>query len=90
MAGACCLAVQCNKSRIDFCFHTNYIDAKAKTLNEALATIADWKAKGEAKSVSLQGNAADIFPELFKRMKNGGMRPEMVTDQTSAHNPLNG
>ena len=90
MAGACCLAVECDETRIDFRIRTRYVDDKAKTLNEALAMIADWTAKGEAKSVGLLGNAADIFPELFARMKAGGMRPDMVTDQTSAHDPLNG
>jgi urocanate hydratase len=90
MAGACCLAVECDETRIDFRIRTRYVDAKAKTLDEALSMIADWTAKGEAKSVGLLGNAADIFPELYTRMKNGGMRPDMVTDQTSAHDPLNG
>ena len=90
MAGACCLAVECDETRIDFRIRTRYVDAKAKSLDEALAMIADWTAKGAAKSVGLLGNAADIFPELFIRMKNGGMRPDMVTDQTSAHDPLNG
>ena len=90
MAGACCLAVECDETRIDFRIRTRYVDAKAKSLDEALAMIAGWTAKGDAKSVGLLGNAADIFPELFIRMKNGGMRPDMVTDQTSAHDPLNG
>ena len=90
MAGACCLAVECDETRIDFRIRTRYVDTKAKSLDEALAMIADWTAKGEAKSVGLLGNAADIFPELYARMKAGGMRPDMVTDQTSAHDPLNG
>jgi urocanate hydratase len=90
MAGACCLAVECDETRIDFRIRTRYVDAKAKTLDEALALIAEWTAKGEAKSVGLLGNAADIFPELVSRMKQGGMRPDIVTDQTSAHDPLNG
>ena len=90
MAGACCLAVECDETRIDFRIRTRYVDAKAKTLDEALALIADWTSRGEAKSVGLLGNAADVFPELFRRMKAGGMRPDMVTDQTSAHDPLNG
>src|SRR5690606_6055375 len=67
----------------------------AKTLDEALALIADWTAKGEAKSVGLLGNAAEVFPELLARMKAGDPalpngRPDIVTDQTSAHDPLNG
>jgi urocanate hydratase len=90
MAGACCLAVECDETRIDFRIRTRYVDAKAKTLDEALAMIAEWTSKGEAKSVGLLGNAADVFPELVKRMKAGGARPDIVTDQTSAHDPLNG
>ncbi len=95
MAGACCLAVECDETRIDFRLRTRYVDAKAQTLDEALAMIGDWTAAGQAKSVGLLGNAADIFPELVARMKAGGMgvpngRPDIVTDQTSAHDPLNG
>ncbi len=90
MAGACCLAVEVDETRIDFRLRTRYVDAKAKTLDEALALIADWTSKGEAKSVGLLGNAAEIFPELLARMKAGGPRPDIVTDQTSAHDPLNG
>jgi urocanate hydratase len=90
MAGACCLAVECDESRIDFRIRTRYLDAKAASLDEALGLIADWTAKGEAKSVGLLGNAADIFPELLARMQAGGPRPDIVTDQTSAHDPLNG
>jgi len=86
MAGASCLAVECDETRIDFRLRTGYVDAKAKTLNEALAFIEDANAKGEAKSVGLLGNAADVFPEIYKR----GIRPDMVTDQTSAHDPVNG
>jgi len=90
MAGACCLAVECDETRIDFRLRTRYVDAKAKTLDEALAMIAEWTARGDAKSVGLLGNAADIFPELVARMKAGGVRPDIVTDQTSAHDPLHG
>ena len=86
MAGACCLAVECDETRIDFRLRTGYVDAKAKTLDEALDLITEWTKSGEAKSVGLLGNAADIFPELLAR----GIRPDMVTDQTSAHDPLNG
>jgi urocanate hydratase len=90
MAGACCLAVECDETRIDFRIRTRYVDAKAKTLDEALVMIADWTAKGEAKSVGLLGNAAQVFPELLTRMQAGGPRPDIVTDQTSAHDPLHG
>ncbi|WP_299871864.1 urocanate hydratase [uncultured Sulfitobacter sp.] len=86
MAGACCLAVECNPESIDFRMRTNYVDARADTLDEALEMINRWTAAGEAKSVGLLGNAADIFPELVKR----GVRPDIVTDQTSAHDPTNG
>lgn len=86
MAGACCLAVECNPESIDFRLRTRYVDEKADTLDEALAMIERWTAAGEAKSVGLLGNAADVFPELYKH----GVRPDMVTDQTSAHDPING
>ena len=89
-AGACCLAVDVDETRIDFRIRTRYLDAKAKTLDEALDLIAKWTAAGEAKSVGLLGNAAEIFPEIYARMKAGGMRPDIVTDQTSAHDPLHG
>ncbi len=86
MAGACCLAVECNPASIDFRLRTRYLDAKAESLDEALATIELWTKNGEAKSVGLLGNAAEILPELVRR----GVRPDMVTDQTSAHDPLHG
>jgi len=86
MAGACCLAVEVDETRIDFRLRTRYVDAKAHTLDQALAMIAEWTAAGEAKSVGLLGNAAEIFPELLRR----GVRPNIVTDQTSAHDPLHG
>jgi len=90
MTGACCLAVEVDETRIDFRIRTRYLDAKARSLDEALAMIADWTAKGEAKSVGLLGNAAEVFPEVLARMKAGGPRPDIVTDQTSAHDPLHG
>ena len=68
MAGACCLAVECNSESIDFRLRTKYVDERADTLDEAL------------------GNAADVFPELVRR----GIHPDIVTDQTSAHDPING
>ncbi|MEQ5826743.1 urocanate hydratase [Sulfitobacter sp. NFXS29] len=86
MAGACCLAVECNPDSIDFRLRTKYVDEKAETLDEALEMIERWTAAGEAKSVALLGNAADVFPELVKRR----VRPDIVTDQTSAHDPVNG
>jgi urocanate hydratase len=89
-AGACCLAVECNPDSIDFRLRTKYLDEKAETLDEALEMIERWTAAGEAKSVGLLGNAAEIFPELVERAEAGGIRPDIVTDQTSAHDPVNG
>ena len=89
-AGASCLAVECDPERIDFRLRTRYLDEKAESLDEALAMIARWTEAGEAKSVGLLGNAAEIFPELARRMSEGGPRPDIVTDQTSAHDPLHG
>ncbi|MCZ4272131.1 urocanate hydratase [Maritalea porphyrae] len=86
MAGASCLAVECNPESIDFRLRTRYIDEKTDSLDEALEIIERWTKAGEAKSVGLLGNAADVFPELVKR----GVRPDIVTDQTSAHDPING
>jgi urocanate hydratase len=63
MAGACCLAVECDETRIDFRLRTRYLDEKTETLDEALAMIERWTKAGEAKSVGLIGNAADVFPE---------------------------
>lgn len=86
MAGACCLAVECNPDSIDFRLRTRYLDAKTESLDEALEMIRVWTEAGEAKSVGLLGNAAEILPELVCR----GVRPDIVTDQTSAHDPING
>ncbi|MER8475731.1 urocanate hydratase [Mesorhizobium sp. M1163] len=86
MAGACCLAVECDPDRIDFRLRTRYVDERADTLDEALEKIERWTTAGEAKSVGLVGNTADIVPELVRR----GVRPDIVTDQTSAHDPLHG
>jgi len=86
MAGACCLAVECDPDRIDFRLRTRYVDERADSVDEALDMIERWTKAGEAKSVGLLGNAADVFPELIRR----GVRPDIVTDQTSAHDPLNG
>ena len=85
-AGACCLAVECNADSIDFRLRTKYLDEKTDSLDEALDMIDRWTKAGEAKSVGLLGNAADVFPEIYRR----GVRPDIVTDQTSAHDPTNG
>ncbi|MFT8520127.1 urocanate hydratase [Acetobacter syzygii] len=86
MAGASMLAVECEPSRIQKRLDTGYLDRRVDTLDEALDLINAACAKGEAISVGLLGNAADVFPELVRR----GIRPDAVTDQTSAHDPRNG
>ncbi len=86
MAGACMLAIECQQSRIDFRLDTRYVDEQATDLDDALARIAKYTKAGEAKSIALLGNAADVLCELVKR----GVKPDAVTDQTSAHDPVNG
>lgn len=90
LAGASVLAIECQESRIDFRLRTRYLDYKATDLDEALAMIDEACKAGRAISVGLLGNAADVVPELVKRAKAGGMRPDILTDQTSAHDPING
>lgn len=86
MAGASCLAVECDTTRIDFRLRTRYLDEKAETLDEALNILKNAKTENRSVSVGLCGNAADIFPELVKRK----IRPDLVTDQTSAHDLVHG
>jgi len=86
MAGACCLAIECQSDRIDKRLQTRYLDKRAETLDEAMKLINEACSKGEAISVGLLGNAAEILPEMVKR----GIRPDAVTDQTSAHDTVNG
>ena len=86
MAGASMLAVECDPTRIKRRLETRYLDLEAKTLDEAVAMIQEHHKKGRAVSVGLLGNAADVYPEMVRR----GIKPDMVTDQTSAHDPLNG
>ncbi|MEK0083418.1 urocanate hydratase [Benzoatithermus flavus] len=86
MAGASCLAVECRRSRIERRLETRYLDRMAETLDEALAIIEEACRAKRAVSVGLVGNAAEIFPEIWRR----GIRPDIVTDQTSAHDPLHG
>jgi len=86
MAGASMLAVECQPSRIEMRLRTRYLDAQAHTLDEALALIERSGRQGKPLSVGLLGNAAEIFPELVRR----GVRPDVVTDQTSAHDPIHG
>ncbi|MDW7549225.1 urocanate hydratase [Pseudoalteromonas peptidolytica] len=86
MAGFSALVVECDESRIDFRLNTRYVDRKATTLDEALAIINEANASGQPVSVGLLGNAADVYAELVER----NITPDAVTDQTSAHDPLNG
>ncbi|MEN3809898.1 urocanate hydratase [Chromobacterium piscinae] len=86
MAGFSMIAVECDETRIDFRLKTRYVDRKAATLDEALAIVEDAKQSGKAVSVGLLGNAADVFAELVAR----GITPDVVTDQTSAHDPVHG
>jgi len=86
MAGASCLAIECQPSRIEMRLRTGYLDKAANTLEDALAIIEGARADGKPVSVGLLGNAAEILPEIVKR----GIRPDLLTDQTSAHDPVNG
>jgi urocanate hydratase len=86
MAGASVLVVECRPSRIEMRLRNGYLDRRCDDLDEALAIIGEATASRRAVSVGLLGNAAEVFPELVRR----GVRPDVVTDQTSAHDPLNG
>ena len=86
MAGASCLAIECRPSSIDFRLRTGYLDARADTLDEGVAMIEASLKDGRPISVGLLGNCAEILPEMRRR----GIRPDLVTDQTSAHDPING
>ncbi len=86
MAGASLLAVECQPSRIEMRLRSGYLDREARSLDEALAMIASALEANKPLSVGLLGNAAEVFPELVRR----GVRPDVVTDQTSAHDPSNG
>ncbi len=89
-AGASSLNIECQQSSIDFRLRTRYLDKQAANLDEALALVAHHSAAGEAVSIGLCGNAAELLPELVRRAKAGGPRPDIVTDQTSAHDIING
>lgn len=86
MAGASCIAIECQRSRIEFRIRTRYLDVMAETLDEAMALLEQSLKDGKPTSIGLLGNASDILPEMVKR----GIRPDLVTDQTSAHDPVNG
>src|SRR6476619_4228586 len=86
MAGASMLAIECQQSRIDMRLATRYLDRQAADLDDALAILRDACARSQPVSVGLLGNAAEVLPELVRR----GVRPDMVTDQTSAHDLVYG
>ncbi|CAM2759983.1 urocanate hydratase [Brevundimonas diminuta] len=86
MAGASCITIECQRSRIEFRLRTRYVDVMAETLDEALALLDQSFKDKKPLSIGLLGNAADLLPEMVKR----GVRPDLVTDQTSAHDPVNG
>ncbi|WP_436355616.1 urocanate hydratase [Brevundimonas sp. CEF1] len=86
MAGASCITIECQRSRIEFRLRTRYVDVMAETLDEALALLEQSFKDKKPLSIGLLGNVADLLPEMVKR----GVRPDLVTDQTSAHDPVNG
>jgi urocanate hydratase len=86
LAGACSLTIECQEKHIDFRLRTGYLDKKAYTLDDALTIINETISAGEVVSVGLLGNAAELLPEMVAR----GIRPDAVTDQTSAHDPIHG
>ncbi len=89
-AGASSLNIECQQSRIEFRIKSRYLDEQATSLDDALARLARYTAEKRAVSIGLLGNAADILPELVKRARRGGICPDLVTDQTSAHDLING
>jgi urocanate hydratase len=89
-AGASSLNIECQQSRIDFRLKTRYLDEQATDLDDALARLARYAKEKKAVSIGLHGNAAELLPEMVKRAKAGGLRPDLVTDQTSAHDLVNG
>ncbi|MCC2673794.1 MAG: hutU [Ramlibacter sp.] len=90
LAGAVSLNIECQQSSIDFRLRTRYVDKQARDIDEALAMVQRHTQAGEAVSIALLGNAAEILPELARRAEAGGLRPDLVTDQTSAHDLVNG
>ena len=82
--------IECQQSSIDFRLRTRYLDKQAKDLDEALELVKYHCARGDAVSIGLLGNAAEILPELVKRAQTSGIKPDLVTDQTSAHDLING
>ena len=89
-AGAVSLNIECQQSSIDFRLRSRYLDEQATDIDDALARVKKYTTERKAVSIGLLGNAADVLPELVRRAKAGGIRPDMVTDQTSAHDLING
>ncbi len=89
-AGASSLNIECQQSRIDLRIKTRYLDEQASDLDDALARLEGYAREKKPVSIGLLGNAADILPELVERARKGGIRPDLVTDQTSAHDLING
>ena len=89
-AGACSLNIECQQSSIDFRLRTRYLDEQASDLDDALARVKKYTTGKRAISIGLLGNAAELLPELVRRAKANGPRPDLVTDQTSAHDLVNG
>lgn len=90
LAGAVSLNIECQQSSIDFRLRTRYVDKQARDIDHAIELIKEHTGKKEAVSIALLGNAAEVLPELVKRAKAGGLRPDIVTDQTSAHDLIHG
>ncbi|NMM76950.1 urocanate hydratase [Acidovorax sp. SRB_24] len=93
LAGAVSLNIECQQSSIDFRLRTRYVDKQARDIDDAIRLIRQHTAAQEAVSIALLGNAAEILPELVRRAQAGGpngIRPDLVTDQTSAHDLING
>src|SRR3546814_6333897 len=86
LAGACSLNIECKQKCFDMRLRTRYVDEQAADLDDALARIDKYTKAGEARSIALLGNAAELLPQLVER----GVRPDAVTDQTSAHDPVHG
>ena len=89
-AGASSLMIECQPSRIEFRLKTRYLDEQARDLDDALERMARYTREGRSVSVGLLGNAAEVLPELVRRCQAGGLRPDLVTDQTSAHDLIHG
>jgi len=89
-AGASSLNIECQQDRIEFRLRSRYLDEQAENLDDALRRIERYTTEGRAISVGLLGNAAELLPELVHRAEQGGIRPDLVTDQTSAHDLVHG